>query len=278
MTRRRPGLLLLPAVVPIVALVLATLSVLALQSLGLMPLVGRPRASTAAYAAIAPDLVSATVLTLAIAAAASLLAVVVGLATALLVVSATGLSRVVRLGAAATVTVPHLVAAAAVGLLVADSGVLPRLLGLSAQQWPDLVAGPWWVAVVLEYAWKESAFVALVVGAALATRVARYDETAALLGASRLHRLRHITLPLAAPSLIVAGTISFVYAVGSYEVAWLLGRTYPEPLAVLAYRLFSSADLAARPDSAAAALVTSLVATAVASLGLLAARRWRVHA
>ncbi|CAN5862773.1 hypothetical protein BH20ACT6_BH20ACT6_11500 [soil metagenome] len=277
-SRRRQVLLLLPALVPIAALVLATLSALGLQSLGLMPLVGRPRVSATAYTAIGADLLSATGLTLAIAAAATLLAVTVGLTTALLVVSFTPLSRLVRLSAAATVTVPHLVGAAAVGLLVADSGVLPRVLGLSAQQWPDLVAGPFWVAVVLEYAWKEAAFVALVVGAALATRVAQYDETAALLGAGRLHRLRHVTLPLAAPSLVVAGTISFVYVVGSYEVAWLRGRTYPEPLPVLAYRLFSSADLAARPEAAAAALVTSLVATAVASVGLVAARRWRVHA
>lgn len=58
------------------------------------------------------------------------------------------------------------------------STVLSCIIGLAA------VGGPWWVAVVLEYTWKESTFVALVVARVLATRVARYDETAALLGAS----------------------------------------------------------------------------------------------
>jgi len=272
--RRHPGLLLLPALVPTLLLLGAAVVTLGLQSLGLMPLVGAPRLSAEAFRSVTPDLATSVGLTLAIASAATALAAVVGLGTALLVTSSARSARVLGLAAAATVPIPHLVAAAAVGLLLADSGVLPRMLGLSAEQWPDLVAGPWWVAVVLEYAWKESAFVALVVGAALATRVARYDETAALLGAGRVHRLRHVTLPLAAPALLVASTISFVYVVGSYEVAWLLGRTYPEPLPVLAFRLFSSADLAARPEAAAVSVVTGLVAALVAVASLLLAR-WR---
>ena len=274
MIRRHPGLLLLPALVPTLLLLGAAVVTLGLQSLGLMPLVGAPRLSAEAFRSVTPDLATSVGLTLAIASAATALAAVVGLGTALLVTSSARSARVLGLAAAATVPIPHLVAAAAVGLLLADSGVLPRMLGLSAEQWPDLVAGPWWVAVVLEYAWKESAFVALVVGAALATRVARYDETAALLGAGRVHRLRHVTLPLAAPALLIASTISFVYVVGSYEVAWLLGRTYPEPLPVLAFRLFSSADLAARPEAAAVSVVTGLVAALVAVASLLLAR-WR---
>ena len=274
MIRRHPGLLLLPALVPTLLLLGAAVVTLGLQSLGLMPLVGTPRLSADAFRSVTPDLATSVGLTLAIASAATALAAVVGLGTALLVTSSARSARLLGLAAAATVPIPHLVAAAAVGLLLADSGVLPRMLGLSAEQWPDLVAGPWWVAVVLEYAWKESAFVALVVGAALATRVARYDETAALLGAGRVHRLRHVTLPLAAPALLIASTISFVYVVGSYEVAWLLGRTYPEPLPVLAFRLFSSADLAARPEAAAVSVVTGLVAALVAVASLLLAR-WR---
>lgn len=274
MIRRHPGLLLLPALVPTLLLLGAAVVTLGLQSLGLMPLVGTPRLSADAFRSVTPDLATSVGLTLAIASAATALAAVVGLGTALLVTSSARSARLLGLAAAATVPIPHLVAAAAVGLLLADSGVLPRMLGLSAEQWPDLVAGPWWVAVVLEYAWKESAFVALVVGATLATRIARYDETAALLGASRVHRLRHVTLPLAAPALLVASTISFVYVVGSYEVAWLLGRTYPEPLPVLAFRLFSSADLAARPEAAAVSVVTGLVAALVAVASLLLAR-WR---
>lgn len=124
---------------------------------------------------------------------------------------------------------------------------------------------------MLEYTWKESAFIALVVAAALASRVASYTETAALLGAGRRARLRHVTLPLAAPALLASSAITCVYAIGSYEVAWLLGRAYPEPLPVMAYRLFTSNDLAARPQAMAVALATTALAGAVAlvCLGLL---------
>jgi len=276
--RPRPGLLLAPALLLTALVVAAATSVLLLQSLDLMPLVGQPRLSLDAYRAVAPDLASATGLSLAIAAAATAAAMPIGLLTALQVSSSRRASSLLRLAAASTVPFPHLVGAAAIGLLLADSGVLPRLLGLSAQQWPDLVAGPWWVAVVLEYAWKESAFIALVVSAVLASRVASYEQTAATLGASRAFRLMHVTVPLALPALLASGAISFVYVLGSYEVAWLLGRTTPEPLPVLAYRLFSSPDLTARPESAAVAVVTLLLAGLAAALAVGAVRRGRVAA
>lgn len=276
--RRRPGLLLAPALLLTTLVVAASMSVLLLQSLGLMPLVGQPRMSLDAFRAVGPDLLTSAGLSLSIAAVATTLAAGLGLATALLVVSTRPGARVLRLVAAATVPVPHLVGAAAIGLLLADSGVLPRVLGLSAVQWPDLVAGRWWIAVVAEYAWKESAFIALVVSAALASRVASYEQTAATLGASRSFRLRHVTIPLALPALAVSSAISFVYAVGSYEVAWLLGRSSPEPLPVLAYRLFSSPNLSARPEAAAVAVVTLAVAGAVAAVAVLSLRRSRVAA
>ena len=276
--RRRPGLLLAPALLLIALVAGASTSVLLLQSLGLMPLVGQPRLSLDAYRAVGPDLQTSAGLSLALAAAATTVAAVLGLTTALLVASTQRGSRLLALVAAATVPVPHLVGAAAIWLLLADSGVLPRLFGLSTAQWPDLVAGPWWLAVVAEYAWKESAFIALVVSAVLASRVASYEQTAAVLGASRSYRLLHVTIPLALPALVVSSAISFVYVVGSYEVAWLLGRTSPEPLPVLAYRLFSSPDLAARPESAAVAVVTVAVAAAAAAVAVLSLRRSRVAA
>jgi putative spermidine/putrescine transport system permease protein len=175
--------------------------------------------------------------------------------------------------AALTIPVPHLVGAAAMGLLLADSGFLPRLLGVAPGDWPSLVGGPWWVAVVAEYAWKESAFVALVVGGVLASRARSYDETAALLGAGRRARFRHVTLPLAAPALGAASAVTFVYTLGSYEVAALLGRPYPEPLPVMAVRLAGSIDLAVRPQAAAVAVTTAVLALAAVLLALRALRR-----
>ena len=201
-----------------------------------------------------------------------MLALVVGLATALAVRATRLGGRILSGFAALTIPVPHLVGAAAVGLLLSDSGLLARVTG-GEGAWPQLVAGPWWAAVVLEFGWKESAFVALVVVSVLASYADQLDETAAVLGAGPLSRLRHITLPLAAPALVISGAVSFVYVLGSYEVAWLLGRAYPEPLPVLAYRLFTSTDLTARPEAMAVAVLTVLLCALVGAGSLTALRR-----
>jgi putative spermidine/putrescine transport system permease protein len=278
MRNRGARALLAVALIPVIVVVVGGLGSAVLQSLGLMPLVGPVRFSFDAYGAVAPDLASAIGVSLAIAAASTVIAAVVGSAAALVVVSGGRAGRLIGALGAITISIPHLIGAATMGLLLADSGVLPRLLGISAGAWPPLVGGPWWVAVIAEYAWKESAFVALVVAGTLLTRVAQFDEPAALLGAGRVARIRMVFLPLAAPSLILASTIAFVYTLGSYEVAWLLGRTYPEPLAVMAIRLFNDVSLTSRSESAAIAVVTAVASLATVALASLALRRtavWR---
>ena len=276
--RFRGTLLVLPALLPALFVVVGGLGAVVLQSVGLMPLIGPVRFSFDAFAAQASSLPLATAISLGIAAASTLIAATVGLAAALVIVSGRVGGRLVAAISASTVTVPHLVGAAAIGLLLADSGFLPRLLGIPSDAWPSLVGGPWWVAVIAEYAWKESAFVALIVAGTLATRVASYDETAALLGATRVKRLRFVMLPLCMPALVVSSTIIFVYTLGSYEVAFLLGRSYPEPLPVMALRLFNSVTLTSRPEAAAVAVITTAISLIVVGFAFLALRRtalWR---
>jgi len=276
--RRRGALMVLPAVTVTAIVVLGGLGATLAQAFGLLPIIGPARPGIGAFTAHPDDLASAVGVSLGIAATSTAIAVTVGTAAAIVIVSGRLGGRIVAGLGAVTVTIPHLIGAATIGLLLADAGVLPRLLGISPESWPALVGGPWWVAVVAEFAWKESAFVALVVTGTLATRVSTFDETAALLGAGRWQRFRHVLLPLTLPSIIIAGAIGFVYALGSYEVAWLLGRTYPEPLPVLAVRLFQGVSLDSRPEAAAVAIVTSAIALATVALTFAALRRtaaWR---
>jgi putative spermidine/putrescine transport system permease protein len=247
------------------------------QSVGLMPLVGHPELSATAYTAHADELLVGVGLSLAIAGASTLLACMIGFTAALVMMQGRWCGKLVAAMSTLSIPLPHIVGAAATGLLLADSGLLARALG-TAGHWPDIVGGPWWLAVIFEYAWKESAFVGLVVAGTLATRAVDYEETAALLGAGRLRRMRHVLLPLSLPALTVSGTIAFIYSFGSYEVAWLLGRPYPEPLPVMAVRLYSSVTLTSRPDAAAVAVVTALVSLAAALAALAWLRRmplWR---
>lgn len=269
-----PGARLVAPAVLLVALVSGTaLVALVLTSVGLVPLVGEPRLSLDGFTAIAADLRAAVRESLLTALAATALAALLGLALATYVLDrGRGTGTLVAL-AAAVVTVPHLVGAASTGLLLSDVGVAQRWSGLPPGAWPELVGGAWPWATVLELAWKESAFIALVIGASVGSRYAGLRQAAAVLGASRRQQWRRVLLPLAAPALVSASLLALVYALGTYEVARLLGRAYPEPLPVMAYRLFTSIDLAARPQAAATAVVVTGLSLGVAAVSLPLLRR-----
>ena len=265
--------LVAPAVLLIVAVTGTALVTVVATSLGLLPLVGQPRLSTDGFTTLAGDLQAATYESLLTAATATLLAAAIGFTIATVVVRAgRGVRLLVGL-AVAVLTVPHLVGAAATGLLLSDVGLAQRWSGISAASWPELVGGRWPWATVLELAWKESAFVALVVISSVGRQYADLREVAAVLGAGPRAQWRRVLLPLSAPALASSSLIVFVYSLGTYEVARLLGRAYPEPLPVMAYRLFTDIDVAARPQAAATAVVATGLALLAAVMTLPLVRR-----
>ncbi len=266
-----PGIVLITGVAGVgMVAVLAT-------SLGLVPLYGDAELGLDGWRKAAPDLAAGAAETLRIAVPASLLAAVIGLLLATLMLVGGRGAVLVRTGCMAVLAVPHLVGATSVGLLLGDGGVAARALSpvVGETGWPALVGGSWPVATVLELAWKESAFVALVVLAAVAPGHARRMQVAAGLGAGRWHRFARVLVPTATPALAVSSMVTLVYAVGSYEVAWLLGRASPEPLPVLAYRLFGSIELTDRPAAAAAAATAAALAMLLAAPALAALPRLR---
>ena len=265
--------LVAPAVLLILVVTGTALGAVLATSLGLLPLVGQPHLSTEGFTVQGADLRASTQESLVTAAAATLIAAALGLTIATVAV---GARRGVRLliGLAVTVvTVPHLVGAASTGLLLSDVGLVQRWTGVPAAAWPELVGGRWPWATVLELAWKESAFVALVVIASVGRRYADLREVAAVLGAAPRAQWRRVLLPLTAPALCSASLIVFVYSLGTYEVARLLGRAYPEQLPVMAYRLFTDIDVTARPQAAATALVATGLALLAAVITLPLVRR-----
>ncbi len=263
----------LPALLAILVVAGTGVGAVVATSLGLMPLVGQPVPSLQGWSDAAPDLLLAVRESLVIAVGSTVLAALAGLLLASVMLGQGRGSGLVRVVAAGVLALPHLVGAASVGLLLSDGGMAARVTGVGG--WPQLVAGPWPVATVLELAWKESAFVALVVVAALGPQHRRRVEAATVLGARPFQRWSRVLVPASLPAVGAASLIVFVYTVGSYEVAWLLGRAYPEPLPVLAYRLFSSIDLASRPAAAAAATTGALLALGVALAVLAATPRLR---
>ena len=272
-TQRRALLTAAPAVIPVLLVVTGALVAALLQSLGLMPFVGEPDFSTEAWSADG-QLLAATGISLYIAAASTGLSVIVGFLIAAYMLSGGWRGRVIGVLSAAAVPIPHLVASGAMGLLLSDAGFLARLFGMPVG-FPRFIGDAWFGAVILEFAWKESAFVALVVAGSIARSAGQLCEAASTLGASARQRMLHVVLPLALPSLAVSALVVFVYTLGSYEAPWLLGPISPEPLPVRAVRLFGSIDLEARPQAMATALISVLAGLIAIVLGLLALRRLR---
>lgn len=258
-----------PAVLAVLLVAGTGMAAVVATALGAFPLYGAPTPGLDGWRALGPDLAGALRETLTIAVSSTLIAAIAGLFVAQVILSEARSSRIVGALAAAVLAVPHLVGAASVGLLLANGGMAARVGGVDPGGWPRLVAGPWPIATVLELAWKESAFVALVVVAALGPGHRRRLETASVLGAGPWQRWSRVLLPTSLPATGAASLIVFVYIVGSYEVAALLGRTTPEPLPVLAFRLFGSIELTDRPAAAAAATTGALLAL-VAAVAVLA--------
>jgi putative spermidine/putrescine transport system permease protein len=271
-TRRAAGAA--PGIVAITVVAGTGMTAVVATSVGLMPLYGEPAPSLDGWRSAAPDLVAGIGESLSIAVPATALAAVMGFSLATLMLGGGRSAALVRAACLGVLAVPHLVGATSVALLLGDGGVGARLAGPSAD-WPALVGGTWPVATVLELAWKESAFVALVVLAAVAPGHHVRMEVAAGLGARPVQRLVRVLLPTATPAVGAASLVTLLYAIGSYEVAWLLGRAVPEPLPVLAFRLFGSIELTDRPAAAAAAVTGSVLALCVAVPALAALPRLR---
>ncbi|WP_407317475.1 ABC transporter [Isoptericola halotolerans] len=267
----------LPGVVVVTVVAGAGMVAVLATSFGLMPLYGDPEPGLHGWRSAAPDLLAGIGESLLIAVPATSLAAAAGLGLAMLMLRGGRGAVAVRVACLVVLSVPHLVGATSVALLLGDGGLAARVSAgaLGIEAWPPLVGGPWPVATVLELAWKESAFVALVVLASVAPGHAGRMQVAAALGAGLRHRVTRVLLPTAGPALAASSLVTLVYAVGNYEIAWILGRAAPEPLPVLAFRLFGSIELADRPAAAAAAVTGAALALLLTVPALVALPRVR---
>ncbi|MGI9004215.1 MAG: ABC transporter permease [Pseudonocardia sp.] len=271
MSRRVPrgvriGLLLAPALTVVVVLFGGGLAQALAQSLGYQPFLAPRPLGLAAYRQLWSDpAVRASIgLTLRIAAVSTLLAAVLGVAAALLVRSLGRTRRVFGSLLQVTLPVPHLVAALAMLLLLAQSGTLSRgsnALGLTGDPaaFPALTQDAFGWGIIISYVWKEAPFVGVVVLAALSTGVAELEDAARALGAGPGQRFRHVVLPVITPAVGASSLLVLAFTVGSYEVPFLLGRPFPATLPVVAYQRFRDPDLAARPLAAAISVLIAVL-------------------
>lgn len=268
----RSWLPVLPALVVIVPLFAAAVVFALIQSFGYFPLIGQSAFTLDAYRSLLEraEFWQSLLLSLWIATAAAGLSSAVGVAAALaLRRAARGRSRL-AFALQINLPIPHVVGALAMVHLLGQSGLLARLgnaAGIieSPAQFPALVFDPWAFGIIAEFVWKDAPFIAIIALGVLGSSAPDYEDLASSLGASPWQRLRHVTLPLLAPAVAPASLIVYAFSFGSFEVPLLLGESFPSALSVLAYRLHTNVDLAARPEGMALSVMMSLVVMAAAS-------------
>jgi putative spermidine/putrescine transport system permease protein len=271
------ALLLAPAVGVIGVLFVGGLGVALVQSLGHMPAIGLTGWSLDAYRQVLgdEDFVDSLLLTLYVSGVST------GLSTVLAVLAALALRRSRgRLSAVVfqlPITIPHLVAAVGIALVVAQTGLGARLaaaLGLIGEpkEFPALLYDRHSVGIILTYVWKEVPFIALVVLASLRGVASELEEVARTLGAGAWQRFWYVVFPVISPSVVAASLLVFAFTFGAFEVPYLLGKSYPTMLPVMAYNEYREIDLAARPAAMAINVLIALITGTAAALYLRLAR------
>ncbi len=224
-----------------------------LQGLGVMPFLGMDTPTLDYYrqALTRPDLLSSIGYSVYLALVSAAAALVGGVLLSAALVRAGG-GRLARLvGLQIPIMTMHALVALAVTFVFSGSGLAARLLHAAGAvetpaDFPSVVGAPGGWGIIAVYVWKEIPYVAFCTVTVMAHVSATLGEAAATCGASPRRAFFGVTLPLCRPAALRAFLVVFVFALGSYEVPFLLGATVPKALPVLAYIEFQDPDIANR--------------------------------
>lgn len=165
--------------------------------------------------------------------------------------------------------------------LLSPSGLLSRLgqrLGLieAGSDFLALTADTWGLAIIFTHALMSCFFFTLYFRHLwLGEGLDRIGETATNLGAKPAQVLWQLQIPhLLKRSRPMIG-LYFIFALGSYEIPLLLGRSFPKMLSVLAVDKLQNFRLADRPEAFVMALSYALL-LAIAIYGPLIFKRRRI--
>ena len=265
------ALLLAPALLVVGVLFSGGLFVALVQSFGYLPAIGMTDVSLDAYREVlgSREFLNSLALTFYVAGASTVISTVLAVLAALALRRANG--RISAVVFQLPITIPHLVAAVGIALVVSQTGLGARLAGAlgligEPREFPALLYDKYSVGIILTYVWKETPFIALVVLASLRGVASELEEVARTLGANAWQRFWYVVFPVISPGIVAASLIVFAFTFGAFEVPYLLGQSYPTILPVMAYEEYRDIDLTARPVAMAInvliAVITALFAAA----------------
>lgn len=275
--RIKIALLLAPALAVIGVLFAGGLFAALIQSLGYFPAIGMTEINLDAYREVltGEDFLNSLFLTVYVAGASTLISTILAVLAALALRRSSG--RLSAIVFQLPITIPHLVAAVGISLVVSQTGLGARLataLGLIGEprDFPALLYDRYSIGIILTYVWKETPFIALVVLASLRGVAADLEDVARTLGAGAWQRFWYVVFPVISPGIVAASLIVFAFTFGAFEVPYLLGKTYPTILPVMAYNEYRDIDLASRPVAMAINILITVITAIFAAAYLRLAR------
>ena len=192
------------------------------------------------------------------------LALLLGLAIALTLLSATpGLRRAFYLVFILSSFVPFIVRGYACVVILGAAGPINRLVGVLAQRDAILLGTFWGVVLTLLHALLPIAVI--VISAAIDKTLSHNLRVAATLGAGPGQRFLNITLPRLAPSLVSAFLVVFVIAAGAFVAPAMVGGGR-QTLAVQLVYIYHTHLMQPRLAAALAIVITCLLLLVVAVL------------
>lgn len=275
----RRALMLAPALIVIGVLFIGGLLLALVQSLGYFAAIGENAFTLEHYAALIHDeeFHRSLFLTFALSSIATIISAALGLMCAVSLRDVASRSRFASVLLQIPLAMPHLVIGVVLINLIASSGLVARLafaLGVinTPADFPALTADAYGFGIIAAYVIKETPFITLMTLAVLVRTRDEYESIARTLGANCWQRFRYVTLPLVAPAVVSSALLVFAFIFGAFEIPFLLGRTYPAMLSVVAQRRFLSVDLSERPDAIAVAVCLAIISSALIYLYMRLAR------
>ena len=136
-----------------------------------------------------------------------------------------------------------------------------------------MVFDPYAIGIILQYVWKETPFIGVIILANINSLIEDYESVARSLGASKWQSFRYVFLPFIFPSALFASVIVFAFTFGAFEIPLMLGANYPSALPVLAYRKYTDVDLGAMPDAMAITITIAIFSSLIIFLYIKFARK-----
>ncbi|MDG1858805.1 MAG: ABC transporter permease subunit [Emcibacteraceae bacterium] len=171
---------------------------------------------------------------------------------------------------------PHLAFAYIVYLFFSDQGFLYRLFELV--NFPidfSIINDRYGIGIILNYTLKETPFVLLYLLATQKKEMQNHILTAKDLGASFSEIYLKVFLPLNIVQITTIAIVVFAFALGNYEVPFVLGANSPHFLSVSALENFQSIDMEQNAASYIKVSLIFLIALTASIVLRLYARRFK---